>query len=84
MIDLDASGSSDPDGDPIVYSWLTYKEAGTYEGDLQIPDADQVATSFTVPNDAAGKEIHVILEVQDINPIAALFDYRRLVIDVSG
>lgn len=83
-VDLDASGSSDPDGDPIAFRWWSYKEAGTYTGDLPIPDSNAVATSITIPTDAAGKEIHVILEVQDKHPIASLFDYRRVVINVTA
>jgi len=31
---------------------------------------------------AAGKRIHVILQVKDLNPIVSLFDYRCIVIDV--
>lgn len=83
-IDLDASGSSDPDGDPLAFRWSVYGEAGTYAGDIDIPAADAVTTSVTVPKDAAGKEIHIILEVQDKNLLAPLFDYRRLVIQVSA
>jgi hypothetical protein len=37
----------------------------------------------TIPADAAGKQIHVILEVRDDNPIMALYAYRRVVIDVK-
>ncbi len=33
--------------------------------------------------DAADKQIQVILGVKDMNPIASLHDYRRIVIDVS-
>ena len=40
-------------------------------------------TSVTIPADATGKQIHVILEIKDLNPIAALFDYRRIVIDIE-
>ena len=83
-ITLDASGSSDPDGDPIAFRWWVYGEAGTYTGDVEILDAGAIATSVTIPEDAAGSEIHVILEVRDKNPIGSLYDYRRMVINVSA
>jgi hypothetical protein len=36
----------------------------------------------TVPDDARGREIHVILEVVDENPEIGMFDYRRVVLKV--
>ena len=30
--------------------------------------------------DAAGKEIHIILEVKDMNELGSLWDYRRVVL----
>ena len=82
-IPLDASGSIDPDGDPLAVRWWIYPEAGTYSGDATIADPPALVTSVAIPKDAAGTEIHVILEVQDKNPIASLFDYRRMVINVA-
>jgi hypothetical protein len=82
-INLDASGSHDPDDDPLAFSWWVYKEAGSYPNDVAIAEPDAVATTVTVPDDAAGKQIHVILEVRDKNPIGSLYDYRRIVIDVA-
>ncbi|MDC0584720.1 hypothetical protein OAO55_03220 [Bacteroidales bacterium] len=38
--------------------------------------------SVTIPKNAKGKQIHIILEIQDDNEIACLYDYRRIVIDV--
>jgi len=83
VIDLDASGSSDPDGDAIVFSWFPYPEAGSYAGELAMADSDQPRTAFEVPADAGGSEIHLILEVRDDRPEAPLHDYRRLVVDVE-
>ena len=81
-IDLDASASSDPDDDKLQFLWWVYKEAGTYNGIPEVDSPKQPITSFKVPQDAAGKQIHVILEVQDDNEIGNLFDYRRIVINV--
>lgn len=82
-IDLDATGSSDPDGDTLAFSWWPYPEAGTYVGALEISDPTLVQTVFTVPADASGNQIHLILEVIDLNPIASLPAYRRIIIDVE-
>jgi len=80
---LDATASSDPDGDPLVFRWWIYPEAGTYPGEVTIADANGPEASVRIPTGAAGKQIHVVLEVRDENPIASLFDYRRIVIDVA-
>ena len=60
-----------------------YKEAGTYPDTIEIPENNAVSTSITIPKDASGTEIHVILEVRDTNHIASLFDYRRAVLKVT-
>ncbi len=80
---LDAKGSKDPDGDAIEFSWYPYPEAGTYEGPLSIDTPNASKIDYTIPSDASGKQIHIILEVKDLNPIASLFAYRRVVIDVE-
>jgi len=36
-----------------------------------------------VPADAAGKQIHVILEVTDASAIVPLTAYRRVVLDIE-
>lgn len=82
-ISLDASGSSDPDGDTLVYTWWNYAEAGDYGKVLEIDKASSKKTQFKIPSDASGKEIHLVLEVRDINEITSLYDYRRLVINVK-
>lgn len=79
---LDASATSDPDGDEFEISWWIYKEAGTYTGDVEIEAPREAKTLIAIPPDAAGRQIHAILEVKDKNAIASLYDYRRVVIDV--
>ena len=83
-LDFDASASTDPDGDELTYSWWQYEEAGTYPGRVFIERADAAKAKAHIPTGAGGKQIHVILEVRDKNPIASLRDYRRVVVDVQN
>ncbi len=84
-IELDASGSGDPDNDPLRYSWWVYPEAGRtpYGRELPIENADSESITLTIPSNAKGKEIHIILEVWDENDIVPLADYRRVVVTVE-
>ncbi|MFY0625800.1 MAG: DUF1593 domain-containing protein [Reichenbachiella sp.] len=83
VLSLDASSSIDPDNDELTYSWWIYEEAGTYAGKIKIDEPNDKKTQLTIPTGAGGKQIHLILEVKDENPIVALFDYKRIVIDVN-
>jgi len=80
-----AAGSSDPDNDALRYFWWIYPEAGRrpYSKALSIEDDTADKVSLTIPADAAGTELHVILEVWDKNEILPVVDYRRAVIDVG-
>jgi len=81
-ISLDASASKDPDKDELDISWWYYQEAGTFRGEPEISNASGKKTSINIPDNASGKEIHIILEVKDLNKIASLWDYRRIVFKV--
>ncbi|WP_248722479.1 nucleoside hydrolase-like domain-containing protein [Seonamhaeicola sp. ML3] len=84
VISLDASTSFDPDGDNIAFKWWIYNEAGTYKGTIEIiKQPSQAITEIVVPEDASGKTIHIILEIEDNNKIASLHDYRRIVLTVE-
>ncbi len=85
-ITFDALGSSDPDKDTLRYQWWVYPEAGRrpYERTFPLDDADAERIALTIPADAAGKEMHLILEVWDQNEIISLVDYRRVIIEVDS
>jgi len=82
-VKLSAAGSTDPDGDRLSYKWWVYAEAGTYWSDAEIDGPDSAEAFVTVPKDAAGRTIHVILEVTD-NGKPPLKAYRRVVFKISG
>jgi hypothetical protein len=83
QVNLTAAGSSDPDGDALSYRWWTYREAGTFWAEAPIRGADAAEATVTVPKEASGRTIHVILEVTDSGkpPLVA---YRRMILEVSG
>jgi len=87
-IRLDASGSTDPDGDNLRYRWQYYPEPGTYgeRHDLnavKIKDSGAMKATLTIPGDAeAGDSIHILLEVTDDGD-PPLTRYRRIIIHVS-
>ncbi len=80
---FDASGSSDPDGDPISIHWWQYREAGSYPGPVELSAKTGPSSELSVPENAAGTSIHIILEVRDGSAIAPLYDYRRIVVEVE-
>ncbi len=79
---FDASASQDPDNDKLKYNWFIYKDAGTYAKEIKLKRANKDSVIVTVPRDAAGKQLHLILEVYDQGRAPSLYDYRRVVIDV--
>ena len=89
-VQLSALGSSDPDGNTISYRWTHYFEAEKSSGkgfynngsEISISNSTSMNASLTVPSSAAGKNIHVILEVAD-NGTWNMKSYRRIIIKVS-
>ncbi len=83
-IQLSAKGSSDPDGDELIYKWWQYKEAGTYTGSVAIENSTAQEVSFNIPADAEnGQSIHIICEVKD-NGSPELTRYQRVVIKIKS
>jgi len=61
--------------------WWQYKEAGTYDGNIELADRDQHKIQFVAPTVAEPKTIHMILEVKD-SGTPNLTAFARIVITV--
>jgi hypothetical protein len=73
---------TDPDHDQVATRWWHYADAGTYPGEVVIPNPTSLDTSFRVPDDAKdGQTIHVILEATD-RGTPPLTSYQRVVVKV--
>jgi hypothetical protein len=80
---LSAAGTTDPDGDRIALSWWQYREAGSYAGEVTIEGAHAEHATIRMPEDSAGKTIHIILEAQD-GGSPPLTRYRRVILSASS
>lgn len=76
---IDATNSSDPDGDRLDYEWWIYPEAGTYVKTVSVQDTNTATPSVLIPKDAVGKTIHVVLTLRD-DGSPPLTSYRRVVL----
>ena len=78
-IRLDASKSSDPDGNQLSYNWFFYKNASSYTGTVLPENEKNAVLNLKVPNDLGENDIHLILEVRD-NGNPSLVNYRRVIL----
>ena len=78
---LSLAGTNDPDGDGLSLSFVHYPEAGSYGGDVVIQSSGETA-EVTVPADAAGEQIQIVVVVAD-DGSPSLTRYRRVVLDVA-
>ena len=76
-VSLDASKSTDPDGDTLAFLWWQQPEIGTAKATINTPD--QPVTTIHIPDDAGDNQIHIICEVHDSGPFH-LVSYRRVII----
>lgn len=77
---LDASRSTDPDGDGLTFQWWQQPEIGGAA--LTIEGADQSKAAIHIPADTQGKVFHVVCEVHDNGPFH-LVAYRRIIIQTK-
>ena len=79
-IKLDASKSTDLDGDGLVFRWWQQPEIGTAK--TTFSQADQAITTVSIPANACKDEIHLVCEVHDDGPFH-LVSYRRIIISIQ-
>ena len=81
-VKLSAAGTSDPDGDKLSCRWFVYKEAGDYNGTINILNSSASEASFTAPEVSQTTKIHVILELKDDGE-PNLYSYRRIIVTIK-
>lgn len=79
-IKLDATGSTDPDGNELTFKWWQYSDADTYPAQVTIANTTSAEASFQVPSDIKPEQtIHIILEVTD-KATPPLTRYARVIL----
>lgn len=79
---LDATGSSDPDGDSLSFWWMPYPEAGSYRGPLTLNGAaNSIRAHLVAPRVDKPETLHFILRLTDKGS-PALTRYRRIIVTV--
>ena len=85
IFSLDASGTTDPDGDNLSYWWFPYPEAGTYKREISFgPLAENLYNVHTIkaPKVDKTETAHFILKVTD-KGTPALSRYKRVIVTIT-
>jgi hypothetical protein len=81
-VKLSAEGTYDPNGDKFSCRWFVYKEAGSYDGSVNIKNDMSQQARFIVPKVKSPCAIHIILEVKDEGR-PNLYSYRRIIVNIK-
>ena len=83
IFSLNASGTTDPDGDNLSYLWFQYPEAGSYKKLIKINSAENLyKVNVIAPVVEKSETVHLILRVTDKgNP--PLSRYKRVIVSIK-
>lgn len=79
---FDASGSSDPDGDVLSFSWWIYDDVSPCDAPMELHGAEEPVFRLTVGEVDEPQTIHVVVSVTDDGE-PALTRYGRVRVTVS-
>lgn len=79
--DLDALGSTDPDGDNLSFLWFNYPEAGSYKKPITIAAENAHGVYVKAPEVDKMETLHFILKLTD-KGTPALSRYKRVIVTV--
>lgn len=79
---LDASGTTDPDGDNLSYLWFNYPEVGSYKKFIKIDSAENIKQVWVkAPIVEKNETAHFILKVTD-KGYPPLSRYKRVIVNI--
>lgn len=81
-VTVDATATSDPDGDELSFRWWVFDAAGTWRGPVEILGDRTAKATIRVPANSDGQTFHVICEVTD-DGTHRLSGYRRLIFQAT-
>jgi hypothetical protein len=81
-VTLDASASTDPDGDSLSFLWFVYPEAGTLKAPLSVGTENLTRVGLRVPEVDTAATVHVIVQVTD-KGTPALTRYQRVILHIA-
>lgn len=79
--DLDASSSTDPDGDNLGFLWFNYPEAGSYKKPVETSAENVHGVYVTAPDVSKEETLHFIVKVTD-KGTPSLTRYKRVIVTV--